>query len=133
MSGFSNHTAQALINATLRGIAYSTPLVANLHLALFTADPTDANLTANEVSAAWYARQATGSWSAPTTGGVTNNLSAIQFPAVTGAPVTVTHYGIYDAASGGNLLYSNALLASRTLAINDILTFDVAALTLSLL
>jgi hypothetical protein len=131
MAGFSNHLAQALINASLRGIAYSTPSVANLYLALFTADPTDANITSNEVSGAWYARQQTGSWAAPT-GSTSANLAAITFPAVTGSSVTVTHIGIYDASSGGNLLYSQAMSVSKTLAVNDVLVFAIGDIDIDL-
>lgn len=131
MAGFSNHLAQALVNATLRATAYSSPAVANLYLALFTADPTDANVTANEVSAAWYTRITTGTWAAPS-GGVSSNLSTITFPAVTSASVTVTHIGIYDASTGGNLLYSQAMSASKTLAVNDVLVFAIGDIDIDL-
>jgi hypothetical protein len=39
---------------------------------------------------------------------------------VTGAPVTITHIGIVDAVTGGNLLYSQALTTPKTLNINDV-------------
>ena len=77
MSGFSNYLANQIINDTL-----VTPY-ASRYLALFIADPTDANITTNEVSGAWYARKGTGAWASPTVG-VSENLSTIQFNPVTG-------------------------------------------------
>lgn len=120
MSGFSTYLANAVAANTLNGTAMVT--IPGRYFALFTADPTDAFTTSNEVqtaSAPWYARQATGSWASPTNG-TTYNLNTIQFPAVTGAPVTITHIGIVDSLTGGNLLYSQALTTPKTLNINDV-------------
>lgn len=125
MSGFSTYLAQKMVDVTLRAQTWTPP--ATLYLALFTADPTDDNVTANEVAGAWYTRQATGSWSAanPTT-----NNNQIQFSAVSGGGVTISHWGIYDAVSGGNLLYSDGLTGGpRSLNVGDI--FTVAATQLS--
>ena len=120
MSGFSNSSANAIINYHLRGQA--APTVRNLYFALFTADPTDAFTSGTEVAATWYARQPTGAWAAPTNG-VTYNTTKASFPPVTGVPVTVTHIGIVEGATAvdgtATLLYSHALSASKTLGIND--------------
>lgn len=114
MSGFSTYQANKTLTDEL-----VTPY-ASRYLALFLADPTDANLTANELSAGWYARQPTGSWASPTTGATSNN-GGITFPAVTGAQVVVSHWGIYDAATSGNLLFSDAFPDSgKTFNIDDI-------------
>ncbi len=128
MASFSNYLRNALVDATLRGTTFTAPAVGSLYLALFTADPTAANLTANEVSAAWYSRKLTGSWTAPASGS-TSNVAAITFNAVTGAQVTVTHIGVYDASTAGNLLYFSALLQAKTLDIGDVLSFAIGAIT----
>lgn len=47
MSKFSNYLEDGIVNATLRGTALSVP--SGTFLALFTADQTDANVTANEI------------------------------------------------------------------------------------
>jgi len=61
MSGFSNHLAQKIANHFFRKQAQAaTP---GTFIALFVADPTDANVTANEVVAPWYARLEITSWS----------------------------------------------------------------------
>lgn len=134
MAGFSTHLANAVINYTLRGQAM--PAIAGTYFALFTADPTDAFTAGTEVSAGWYARQATGSFAAPASG-TTYNAARVEFPAVTGAQITITHVGVVDAQNGGNLLYSEALPTPKTLQINDVFVIDSQTLsgdfTLSLL
>lgn len=133
MSAMSDYLEGALINAVLRGTNFTAPTVGDLHLALFTADPTDANVTTNEVSAAWYARQTTGSWTAPgATSGQTSNSAAITFPAVTGDAVVITHIGIYDASTAGNLLLHAPLTSPKTLDVSDVISFAAGSLTFTL-
>lgn len=122
MSGFSTHLAHALMNHVFRGTAYTAP--ASTYLALATADLTDDNLTANEIDSAthtWYARQEITSWTAPSAG-VSSNSNQIQFTPVSGTSITISHWGIYDAATSGNLLASGALNDSKTLNVDDIYT-----------
>lgn len=126
MAGFSTHLANAIINYTLRG--QTMPTIAGTYFALFTADPTDAFTAGTEVSAGWYGRKATGAWAAPTTG-VTYNAARVEFDPVASAPVTITHVGIVDALTGGNLLYSEALSTPKTLAINDVFVIDSQTLS----
>lgn len=130
-NGFSTYMSQAIINASL--VTPTFPLTRTLYLALFTSDPTDDNVTANEVGGAWYARQATGAWAAPVgSGNSTSNSNQIQFPAVTGAAVTVTHWGIYDLASGGHLCFSGAWSESKLLNIADVCTVAIGAIVLTI-
>lgn len=112
MSGFSNYLANQIINDTL-----VTPYTSR-YLALFVDDPTDANDTTKEVSGVWYTRKLTGAWASPTVG-VSENLSVIQFNPVTGGQVVISHWGIYDAATSGNLLYSGAFSTTKTFNIDD--------------
>lgn len=127
MAGFSNSLANAIINTTLRGQVF--PTIRTTYFALFTADPTDAFTAGTEVSAAWYQRQPTGAFAAPVNG-VTYNSTRVEFPPVTGAPVTITHIGIVEGSSPtdgtATLLYSEALPASRTLQVNDVFVVDSA-------
>ena len=107
MSGFSTYFAQQIINEKF--VSGATKYVA-----LFLADPTDNNVTANEVPGAWYARQSVSAWSAPTgTGKSTSNAAEFKFYAVTGNAITATHWGVYDALTGGNLIASAAILNSN--------------------
>lgn len=126
MSGFSTYLANQVINDTL-----VTPY-ASRHLALFVADPTDANTTANEVTGAWYGRKPTGSWASPTVGATQNNAT-VQFNPVTGAQVSISHWGIYDAATAGNLLYSGAFAVGKTFNVDDFPIIGPGDLVLNLL
>jgi hypothetical protein len=139
MSKFSNYTESNIVETTLRGAAFPVP--AGVYVALFTADPTDANVTANEVQlSAWpaYVRKDAADGAAISTGwtaaadGVSSNAKAITFPANNGAgAVTVTHVGLYDAATGGNLLYHAALTSSKTLLVGDVLSFGIGSITVT--
>lgn len=130
MAGFSNSLANAIINTTLRGQVF--PTIRTTYFALFTADPTDAFAAGTEVSAAWYQRQPTGAFAAPVNG-VTYNSTRVEFPPVTGAPVTITHIGIVEGSSPtdgtATLLYSEALPASRALQVNDVFVVDSASVS----
>ena len=126
MSGFSNYLANETINSTLV-VPY-----ASRFLALFIADPTDANVTTNEVSAGWYARKATGAWASPTDG-VTENLSIVQWNPITGGQITISHWGIYDAVTSGNLLYSGAFATPKTFNVDDFPLIAAGDIELSLM
>lgn len=139
MSKFSDYTEANILNTTLKGIAFPVPTT--VYIALFTADPTDANTTANEVqTSAWstYVRKdaadggaITTGWSSPS-GGASANAKAITFPANDGASITVTHIGLYDAITGGNLLYHGPLTNSKTLLTSDVLSFAIGAISVQL-
>jgi hypothetical protein len=43
---------------------------------------------------------------------------------------TITHFGIYDAASSGNLLFWGALSSSVAIAVNDTFQFAAGAITI---
>jgi hypothetical protein len=103
----------------LNGVAaYTAP--ATVYFSLHTSNPGETGATA-EVSGGSYARAAhdndgTG-WDAAS-GGSAANAAVIQFPDASGANWgTVTHYGKWDASSGGNCLEYGALAASKV--IND--------------
>lgn len=135
MSGLSDYAESAIINAVLRGTNFTAPTVASLRLALFTADPTDAG-NINELSTGtWYGRQLTGTFTAPAPSGTaqqSSNVASITFPAVTTAAVTVTHIGIFDAATAGNMLFSAPMTSSKTLQIGDVLSFAPGTIVASL-
>lgn len=131
MAGISTYLAQKVLGASLQNTAYTPP--AATYMALFVADPTNDNITANEVAAAWYARKSIGSFSAVTgTGRTTSNQNAVTYSAVTSNAVTCSHWGIYDALTSGNLLYSGTLKDSggnsvtRTFNVGDVPEFAAA-------
>ena len=127
MSELSNHLENALINATLRNTAYTSP--ATVYAALFTTDPTDAG-SGTEVSGGSYARTSI-TFGSPSNG-VTTNSADVTFPTCTAAWGTVTHMGIYDASTSGNLLYHTPLDASKTVDSGDIFKISSGNLSVTL-
>lgn len=127
MAAMSNYLENALINAVLRNTSFTSP--ATVYVALYTSDPTDAD-SGTEVSGGSYARQAV-TFGAPSNGVVTNN-GTVTFPTATGSWGIVTHFGIRDASSGGNLLFYGALTVSKTVTTNDVLIFATNDISVTL-
>jgi hypothetical protein len=127
MSAISNYLENALINAVLRNVPYTSPTA--VYLALFTSDPTDAN-TGTEVTGGAYQRQQI-TFNAPTDGMVSNS-NEILFPVATANWGTITHIGIFDAATGGNLLFYGAVITSKTISTNDQLKINVGDISITL-
>jgi len=127
MAEMSNYLENALINATLRNTAYTSP--ATVYVGLFTSDPTDAG-SGTEVSGGSYARTAV-TFGAPSNGASTNS-AAVEFPQATGNWGTITHIGILDASSSGNLLYHTALDTSKVIQTGDIFKIATGNLSVTL-
>jgi len=127
MAAMSNYLENALINATLRATTFTSPTT--VYVGLYTSDPTDAN-TGTEVSGGSYARKAM-TFGAPSNGASTNS-SAVEFDQATGSWGTVTHFGILDALTSGNLLYHGALTSSKVIESGDVFKFASAAVSLKL-
>lgn len=129
MSAISNYLEDALINHILRNTAYTTPGT-SIYVALYTTDPTDADVGA-EVSGGSYARVQVTVWTAPSNG-ATDNTNVITFPTATVAWGTITHVGIRDALTAGNLLFHGPLTASKVVGVGDTFVFNAGALDVSL-
>lgn len=134
----SDYLENKLLDHIFRGTALPSPT--KVYLALFTSDPTDANQTTREVNTTEYPayrRQdvAVGgtnaaAWTAPNNG-VTKNVKPIVFPTMDGSgAVTVTHFGLYDAPTGGNLLMHGSL-NQKTLEATDTVSIGVNGLTIT--
>ena len=108
----------------------STTAPTNVYIALFTAEPTDAN-SGTEVSTSGtaYARQ-TATFSAASSGS-TSNSANIEFSQATANYGTVTHFGIYDASTAGNLLFHGALTSSKTIETGDVFKIATGNLTIT--
>ena len=110
--------------------AYTAP--ANLFVALYTADPSDAG-GGTEVTGGSYARVSTAAadWDT-SSGGVIDNVNAITFPTATASWGTVTAFGLFDASSAGNLLIWAGLTTDKSVGDGDTASFAVGALTSTL-
>jgi hypothetical protein len=127
MAEISNYLENALVNATLRNTTYTSPTT--VYLALYTTDPTDAD-SGTECSGTAYARQSI-TFGAPSNG-VTTNSAAIEFPQAGNSWGTITHIGIRDALTTGNLLFHTPLDASKTIATGDVFRVAIGSLGVTL-
>lgn len=126
MSAKSNYLELKVLDHFLGTASTSAP--SNVYLALHTADPTDAGSGA-EVSGNGYSRQVI-TFAAASSGSAASN-SAEEFTASGGNFGTITHFGIWDASTSGNLLYHGALTASKTIADGDTLRFASGNITIT--
>lgn len=136
----SDYLENKLIDHVFRGQAYTAPVT--IYVALFTSACSDAS-AGTEVSGGSYARpglaaslanwagtQSAGSTTASSgTGGTTSNNASISFATPSAGWGTVTHIGLMDAVSGGNLLICTALTVPKTINTGDAVSFPAASLT----
>jgi len=125
----STYLGNLILDGFLRGQTVTPPTT--VYVSLHTADPGDTG--ANEVSlAAWpaYLRVDPAAGAGIATGfdvaaaKATENAKDTQFSVNDGAgAVIVTHFGIWDASTSGNLLFHGALTASKTIAVSDQVIF----------
>jgi hypothetical protein len=115
MAAMTDYFENVVINHILRNQAY-TP-VATIYVGLYTAAPSDTG-GGTEVTGGAYARQSISLGAGSL--GATDNTADITFPTASAGWGTVTHVGIFDASTGGNLLMYGALTASRVVNNGDI-------------
>lgn len=118
----------------------TTPAIpSNIYIGLSTSTPTAAG-AATEPSGGAYARiNLTSKLSEPGASGYTpalnagevTNTEAISFAESTAPWGTVTHYVIYDAATGGNLLMYGALPTAHAIETETVVTIKTGMLKLS--
>lgn len=102
------------------------------YLGVLTAAPTDSS-AGTEVSSGAYARQAI-TFAPPASGDPSSmtNSAAIEFPTATAGWGTVVAWGVYDAATGGNLVWYGALSTAKELSANDTIIVHAGDLKLTL-
>jgi hypothetical protein len=154
MAAFSDFSENKLIDWLFRaqaiGITGASAAAgtgpSNLYIGLLSANPTDSTpgteVSGNNYSRVvvassltnWAGTQGAGTTTASSgnTGTTSNNVQ-ILFPTPTPAGWgVVTGVGIYDAATGGNLLIYSALTNSKTVNVGDTVPFPAAALAFQL-
>ncbi len=142
MSAMSDYLENKLVDHLFRAQTLSAP--ATLHIGLLTAAPSDsgggtevsgnsyARVAVTSSLANWAGTQSAGSTIASSgTGGQTSNNAAITFPTPSGTWGTVSHFGIYDASSGGNLLFHGSLSVAKTINQGDTVSFPAGSLTVT--
>ena len=129
MAALSDYAEKLLLDFLMTTGTATRPT--NWYVALYTAAPSDAG-GGTEVSGAGYARQAVAFNAAATPGGTTSNTADVSFTATGGNYGTVTHLGIFDASSSGNLLWHGALTANKTVEDGDTITFTAGNIDLTM-
>lgn len=115
-----------MLDYSVRGVQ---PAAFTPHMGLFTAAPTDTT-AGTEVSGGGYARQdVSAEYGTAAAAGSVSNDAEVAFPQATANWGTVTHFGIFDAASGGNLLRWGALGTAKAVNQDDTPKFAIGALT----
>lgn len=154
MAAFSNNFENKLIDFLLRaqalGVTGATAAAASgpatVFVGLFTANPTDvgggtevvggtyARVAVTSSLANWAGTQGAGSTTVSSgTNGTTSNNVAITFPAPTANWGVITGHAVFDAATGGNLLFYGALTAAKTVNSGDAApVFPAGTLTLQI-
>lgn len=123
---FSNYLETKVLDHVFTNTAYTSPSA--VYVALFTSNPAEDG-SGTEVSGGGYARQA-GSFSV--SGNTATTTAAIEYPTATADYGTVTHVGIYDALTSGNLLAYAALTASKNISSGDVFRIPTGDLDITL-
>jgi len=129
VAALSQYAEHSVINALVRGVDLTAPVAC--WLALYTTNPSALDL-GTEVSFSGgsnYARQPI-TFGAPS-GGASANTSDITFPTANTSWGNLTHAGIRDAATGGNLLFYGSLVTPRFINIGDVIKFLVGNVTVT--
>ncbi len=130
MAGASTVLETRFINY-LKGTAPAT--IAGLFVGLYNGDPTDAGTGGAEVTTtirtAGRVTVALGTVSGSPANA--SNSAIVDFGNAAGA-TTITHFAVFDAATGGNMLFSAPLTGgSQAIAQGNAVSFAVGALTVT--
>ncbi len=143
-AAMSNYAQNKYIDWFFRGQTFTPP--ATMYVGLDTTAGS-ASACGTEVSGGSYARvavtsslsnwagtQSAGSTTASTgTSGQTSNNATITFPSPTSSWSTIVGFCVFDASSGGNMLFYASLTTSKTVNGGDAApSFAVSALTYSI-
>ena len=123
---FSNFLETEILDHVFGGNAYSAP--ATIYLGLFTSNP-DEDGSGTEVSGGSYARK---SVAFTVSGNEATNSAAVEFDTATANWGTVTHVGLYDASTAGNLMAYAALSSSKAIESGDVFRVPAGDLDITL-
>jgi hypothetical protein len=129
MSALSDHAEKLVLDWLMTAGTATRPT--SWFVGLFTAAPSDSG-GGTEVSTGGYSRKSVSFAAASSPGGTTQNSGIVTWTAAGANYGTVSHVGIFDASTGGNLLWHGALSASKTVNDGDTIQFAAGNLTLTL-
>jgi hypothetical protein len=123
---FSNFLETEILDHVFAGAAYTAP--STIYVALYTAAPGEAG-GGTELSGSGYARQTV---AFSTSGDTTSNSAAVEFPTATGTWGSVTHVGVFDASTSGNLMAYATLSSAKTIDSGDVFRIPTGDLDITL-
>lgn len=136
MSGFGTSFMKAINDLVFKNTTFTANPGGVIYVSLHTGSPGADGQTANEVSGGSYARKATAAtdWNAGTNAdpSVVTNANAITFVTATGSWGTITHFGLWNHATGTattNFVGAAALTASQAVASGNTVSFPAGSLT----
>ena len=125
---FSNTFETHVLNYVFTTTSVTRPTA--WYLALFTSNPAeDASGTEVSTTGTAYARQ---SATFTVSGDTASNSAAIEFPTATASYGTVSHVGVFDASTGGNLIAYAALTTSKAIDTGDVFRVPSGELDITL-
>lgn len=134
MAGPTDVEEQDILNGVFNDPAYAPP--ATRYIGFSTTTPVDAGTNFTEPSGNNYSRIATtaADWSAAsgTAPAIKVNSAALTSAVASGSWGTLTHFGIFDAATLQNPKWWGALTASKAVGSNDTAQFAAGQITLEL-
>jgi hypothetical protein len=132
MAGMSTYLADALLSWIKSTAMPSDP--AAVYVALFNGDPTDAGSGGSEVTTSVRVAGRV----AVTFGAITGtgprsmaNSADVSFGNSANAVASITHFAVFDAASAGNMLMSEALDVTIAIAAGQLVKFETGALVVN--
>ena len=129
MAALSDYAEKLLLDWSMTTGSATRPTA--WYVALYSAAPSDSG-GGTEISTGGYARKSVTFSAASTPGGTTSNSNTVTFTASGANYGTVTHIGIFDALTTGNLLWHGAMTASKTVNDGDTLEFSIGNIDLTL-
>ena len=127
MAELSDYLENKLLDHVLRNVSYTSPTT--VFMGLYTSDPGDDN-SGTECTGGAYARQVVSVTTA--SDGIVTSSADVTFPQATDNWGTISHIGLLDALSSGNLMMHTPLTTSKTIDEGDIFKVPLGQLTASL-
>lgn len=132
MAAASDHVEDLTLDFWLKANSAATTAPSTVYVSLHTGSPADDDSGANEVSTVGtaYARQS--ATFGTVSGGSVSTSATITYPVATANFGAISHIGIYDSSTGGNLLFHGAVTTSKTIETGDQFQISSGNLTVTM-
>ena len=130
MSGFSNYWENEVINHTIGKSSIKSPSV---YIGLSSSEPNDDGSGLNEPDSSSYSRVRTYAedWDSAFNGCI-ENVKKIFFPLAVENWGLMTHFALFDATTGGNMIVYGTVSPSKNISSGQIPKFPAGELMISL-